>query len=234
MFIVTQESRHALEPPRLHHEPDCRDQMTARNRPDTPCPFRSGFAAAGRNTHRLTPLGAISAIFAPGWGNKQRIPKKTCLSRHYDQPAMMRVNRSFPRRIGGPFPTGRVSDPLRSVNSGSPFGVAFGLFSTAALGQAHAAIRGQQSLETTRPLSAGNVRPELCSIKRPRQKSGAMCLTGWRGSACRPAPGSADTRAGTGDATSGRSMHQRVVYELGGIAIAGGQIGGTSQLQDTG
>jgi hypothetical protein len=59
----------------------------------------------------------------------------------------------------------------------------------------------------TRLSSAGNFRPELCPIKRPRQKPGAMCSTGWRGSACRPPPGSADTRAGTGAATSSRSMH---------------------------
>jgi transposase len=52
-------------------------------------------------------------------------------------------------------------------------------------------------------ITAGDFRPELCPIRRPRQKSAATCSTEWRGSACRPPPGSTDLQAGPGDATSG-------------------------------
>ena len=47
-----------------------------------------------------------------------------------------------------------------------------------------------------------------CPISGPRRKSGAMCSTGWRGSACRPPPGSSDTRGKTGDAASDLFMHR--------------------------
>ena len=43
----------------------------------------------------------------------------------------------------------------------------------------------RQRCFVTRPSSAGDFRPELCPIRRPRQKSGATCSTEWRGSACR-------------------------------------------------